>query len=106
MKAYVISGVAVRDAEPLVELRKDSARMVKSYKGKVLAAGKPCEWIESIDDDSRPERIGIIEFPSLDAARRYVQSVEFQELTARRNKYADAFIIVVEGIDDPADYGR
>ncbi len=103
MKAYVISGVHVRDEEPLVALRKDSARIIHQYQGRYLTAGRPSEWVEG---EVQPERIGIMEFPSLEDARAYVYSPEFQALTERRKQWADAFLVVVEGIDDAGDHGE
>ena len=100
MKAYVISLVTVHDEEPLAELRKGgaSSRIIHAHGGRYLTKHQPSEWYEG---EIRPERIGIMEFPSLQHARDYVTAPEFKEWTAERSKYADAMLVVVEGVDDP-----
>ncbi len=99
MKAYVISLVTVHDEEPLVKLRATgrSGQIIHDHGGRYLTKHQPSEWYEG---DPQPERIGIMEFPSLEDARAYVNSPELKAFANERSKYADAWLVVVEGVED------
>lgn len=54
---------------------------------------------EAFDGGWEPKRIVIIEFESLEAARRFVNSTKYNALNDLRHKAANSRIIVVGGCD-------
>jgi uncharacterized protein (DUF1330 family) len=94
LAAYVIANIKVKDPERYPEYARQTPAVVQQHGGRFLAKGGRYEELEG----SWPERrLVIIEFPDMEAARRWYDSPEYQELAELRRRYADGEIVVVEG---------
>jgi len=94
MPAYFIVDVNVQDAAGFEEYRKRVPATVEKYGGKFLIRGGKFEKLEG---DWHPTRVVLLEFPSLEQAKRWYNSEEYREPKALRFKTAKTNLILVEG---------
>ncbi len=94
MPAYVIADIDVHDAEayrpypPLVD------ETLGSFGGRFLVRGGEHEVLEG---DWQPHRLVVIEFPTIDEARRWYDSEAYAGAMAIRKSASDGNIILVAG---------
>jgi uncharacterized protein (DUF1330 family) len=94
-KAYVIARVTVTDPEAYAEYAKGATEAIKKYNGRPLARGGTYEALEG---EVRPRNV-VIEFDSMEQARRYYQSPEYQAAKAKRDGACVAEFVLVEGAE-------
>jgi uncharacterized protein (DUF1330 family) len=94
-KAYVIARVTVTNPDAYSEYVKGATEAIRKYGGKPLARGGAYAALEG---DARPRNV-IIEFESLEQAKRYYHSPEYQDAKAKRDGAAFAEIVAVEGVE-------
>ena len=94
MTAYVIVDIEVIDPEGYKEYVKLASEAVKLYGGKYIARGGPNETLEG---DWQAKRLVILEFPSTEQAKNWLNSPEYAPARALRHQYAQSNIVVVEG---------
>ena len=95
MPAYVIVNSAPKDPERMAEYLKGAPATVEQYGGRYLARGGQFECLEGA---WTPTRLTLLEFPSLEDAKRWHASAEYRPLKELRQSAADADFVVVEGI--------
>jgi uncharacterized protein (DUF1330 family) len=95
MVAYLIAQVRVDDQESYKQYAARSPAIIAKYGGRVLARGGAVEILEGT---SSRGRVVIIEFPSMDAARSFYDSPEYQEAKQLRLSISDAQFLIVEGV--------
>ena len=95
MPAYVIADVAVTDPALMNEYRKLVPATVAAYGGRFVVRGGPHQKIEG---DWTPSRLVIIEFPSMEQARRWYDSEEYRAPKAMRIKAGRTNLVFVEGV--------
>ena len=95
MSAYFIVDVNVQDAAGFEEYRKRVPAIVEKYGGKFLVRGGKFEKLEG---KWQPTRVVLLEFPTLEQARRWYDSEEYREPKALRFKTAKTDLILVEGV--------
>lgn len=95
MVAYVINDMEVTDPELLEEYKQLSPPTVAQYGGRFLARGGR---VETIEGAWSPKRLVIIEFPSVEKARAWVESVEYEQARRLRQRASRSNIVVVEGV--------
>jgi uncharacterized protein (DUF1330 family) len=96
MAAYIIARVLVNDWE---KYRQDTQRMpavIAKYGGKFIVRGGEVVTLEGPHED---RRVVVIEFPSLEQAKAFCNSKEYQEARSLRLEAATASFIAVEGCD-------
>lgn len=94
MPAYVIVDIEVTDPGGFEEYRKQVPATVQKYGGRFLVRGGAMEVIEG---DWRPKRVVVLEFPSMEQARRWYDSEEYRAPKALRLKTSRGKIVLVEG---------
>jgi len=94
MAAYVIADVEVTDPEGYAEYRSQTAATVEKYDGRFLARGGAVGVLEGTWS---PSRLIIIEFPSVERAREWVDSPEYSAIKGIRHRTALSNVIVIEG---------
>ena len=94
MIAYVIVDIEVADPEGYKEYVKLAPEAVKFYGGKYIARGGANETLEG---NWQAKRLVILEFPSLEQAKAWLNSPEYAPARALRHKYARTNMVVVEG---------
>jgi len=95
MPAYAIVDVTTTDPALMDEYRKLVPATFEAYGGKFIVRGGAHQTIEG---EWKPNRLVMIEFPSMDHAKRWYASPEYQEPLAMRLKAGRANFVLVEGV--------
>jgi uncharacterized protein (DUF1330 family) len=95
MPAYVIANVDVRDAARYEEYRKMVLPTIQAFGGRFLARGGK---IDSLEGPWQPNRIVIVEFPSVERAKAWWSSPEYAPAKALRQQTSEGSLIVIEGV--------
>jgi uncharacterized protein (DUF1330 family) len=94
MLGYVIAEVEVTDPATYEEYRKRVPAIVAQYGGKYLVRGGA---VESKEGGWNPKRLVVLEFASLEQARKWYHSPEYAPVLALRLKAARSKMVLVEG---------
>jgi len=94
MAAYVIVDIEINDVALYDDYRKRVPATIAKYGGKFLVRGGPFEQLEGT---WQPTRLVLLEFPSMEQAKRWYDSEEYREPKAIRLKASKANLIIVEG---------
>ena len=95
MSAYVVCEIVVNNLKGYEEYKRLAPPTIANYGGKYITRGGRAENLEG---DWQPNRIVILEFESVEMAKQWLDSEEYQEAKALRHKYATSHTIVVEGV--------
>ncbi|MBL8838436.1 MAG: DUF1330 domain-containing protein [Alphaproteobacteria bacterium] len=95
MVAYVIADIQVTDPVKYEGYKQLTPAAAAKYGGRFIARGG---HIATLEGDWKPERVIILEFPSLDQAKAFYASVEYTAARRARAGAANMNIIVVEGV--------
>ncbi len=95
MPALVIVEIEVHDPEAYETYRSLVPASVDAYGGKFIARGGATENLEG---DWAPERIVVLEFPSLERARQWWGSPEYRDAKAIRMRAARTRMIATDGV--------
>ena len=96
MAAYFIVDVDVQDPKSYEEYRKGVPATVAKHGGKFLVRGGAYTKLEG---EWSPKRLVVLEFPSVEQARRWYDSADYRELKALRMKTANTQVVLVEGAE-------
>jgi uncharacterized protein (DUF1330 family) len=94
MAAYLIAEIDVHDAALFEEYRKLVPATIAGHGGKYLVRGGATETLEG---GWTPKRMVVLEFPSLEQARKWYHSADYAPALAMRLKAARTKAILVEG---------
>ena len=94
MAGYVIVNIQVTDPEQYEKYKPLAAAAVAQYGGRYLARGGAMECVEG---NWPQRRIAILAFPSVEDARRWYASPEYQAAKQVRASAATGDFIIVEG---------
>lgn len=94
MTAYVMVEMTVTDPVAIEDYRKLAGAAVAHYGGRFIVRGGRTE---TFDGDWHPQRIIVLEFPSLEDARKWRASPEYQAACEIRDRAAQTRMIAVEG---------
>jgi len=95
MAAYVIADVEVTDPAAYEEYRKLVPATIEKYGGKYLARGGATEVKEG---NWTPARLVILEFASMDQAKRWYGSPEYAPALAIRKRASRSKLVFAEGL--------
>ena len=95
MKAYLIAEIDVTDPAIFEEYRKRVPATIEQYGGKYIVRGGS---VEALEGGWSPKRVVVLEFPSLEQARKWYRSPEYTPLIALRQKGARGKVVLVEGV--------
>jgi uncharacterized protein (DUF1330 family) len=95
MAAYVIVDLTVTDQPTMDEYRKLVPGTLAKYGGRFLVRGGAHQTVEG---DWKPNRVVVLEFPSMEQAKRWYDSEEYREPKAMRLRAGRANMIMVEGV--------
>ena len=94
MSAYLIVRASVSDPAAYERYKQGAQRAVQQYGGRYLVRGGEVLTLEGAEEQ---RRIVVIEFSSIDHARKFYDSAEYQEARLHRLNAAEGEFIVVEG---------
>ncbi len=95
MSAYFIVDLEVTDPVGIEEYRKQVPATIAKYGGRYLVRGGKHETLEG---DWHPRRVILLEFPSVEQAKRWYDCEEYRGPKALRFKTARTNLILVEGV--------
>jgi uncharacterized protein (DUF1330 family) len=95
MSAYIIANVTVTNPAQYEEYKKWSSAAMQAHKAEVCVRGGATEVLEG---DWSPERIVVLKFPSMEAAKAFNASPEYSKARDARQGAAVMRMIVVEGV--------
>ena len=95
MPAYVIVEIDVLDPLDYEECKRLTPASVAVYGGRYLARGGKTEVLEG---GWTPKRVVILEFPSVERAKAWLDSPEYAPAKAIRHRAARTNMVVIEGM--------
>ena len=93
--AYIIANIRVTNPEQYEDYKKLSTIAMKAHGAEVCVRGGKVEVLEG---DWTPDRVVLLKFPSLEAARAFNDSVEYAAARQSRQGAAVMRMVVVEGV--------
>ena len=94
MTAYVIVEIEITDPVGYEDYKKMVPPSLAAYDAKIVVRGGACETLEG---GWRPQRMVVLEFPSMMRAKQWWGSTEYRDAKALRQRTAKTKMIVVEG---------
>ncbi len=95
MSAYVIVEVTITDPKEYEEYKKLTPAAIAAYDGRFVVRGATAE---SLEGDWQPERMVVLEFPSVERAKEWWQSDLYTTAKLIRQRAAKTKMIVVAGV--------
>ncbi len=94
MAAYVIVQVEVTDGDKFKEYLKEIPRVIAQYGGRYIARGGEIVMLEG---EGQTGRMVLTEFPSLQKAKEWYSSEEYQQVKSLRKGAATGSLIAIDG---------
>jgi uncharacterized protein (DUF1330 family) len=98
MAAYVIVETDVHDAEQYEQYKTASPDAVHAGEGRFIVRGGELAVLEG---DWNPSRLVVLEFPDLEAAKRWYVSPEYEKAKRLRDGAANLRMVAVQGLEKP-----
>ncbi len=95
MPAYIIADVTVTDPATMEEYRKLVPATLAPYGGRFVVRGGAHQTLEG---DWKPNRLVVLEFPSLEQAKRWYDSEQYREPKAMRLRAGRTNLVIVDGL--------
>ena len=93
--AYIIADVDVKNPQQYEEYKRLSTLAMKAHGAEVCVRGGQVEVLEG---DWSPRRLVMLKFPSMDQARKFNASAEYDAARKAREGIAVMRMVVVEGV--------
>jgi uncharacterized protein (DUF1330 family) len=94
VSAYLICMVRVDDVETYKKYTARTPALIEKYGGRFLVRGGAVEAIEGAPFN---DRLVVLEFSSKEAAHRFYNSPEYQEILSLRHKSSESRFLLAEG---------
>jgi len=94
MAAYIIVDISITDPKEYEEYKKLTPASVAAYDGKFIVRGGQSETLEG---NWQPERIVVLQFPSVERAKDWWNSDKYLKAKTIRQRSAKTKMILVEG---------
>ena len=95
MAAYIIADLTVTDPAAMEEYRKLVPGTLAPFGGRFIVRGGAHQTVEG---DWKPNRLVIIEFPSLEQAKRWYDCEEYRGPKAMRLRAGRTNLVMVDGV--------
>jgi len=95
MPAYLIVETDITDPELYEQYKAASPGAIEAGGGRFVVRGGEMAVLEG---DWQPKRLVVVEFPDLEAAKRFYDSPEYQAAKALREGAAHLNMVAVEGV--------
>ena len=96
MPAYLIGNIEVTDPAAYEEYKKGVGATVAAYGGRSLA--RPGAMMEVLEGDWAPKRLVILEFPSVEQAKKWYDSPEYSAIKGIRHRSAISKLLLAYGV--------
>lgn len=94
MAVYMVFNEQVTDQDQFDKYRQQAGPLISRYGGRFLVRGGT---VTSLEGNPRFDRVVIIEFDDLAAARRFYDSEEYRPLIRLRQSASTGYAAIVEG---------
>ncbi len=95
MPAYVIADVTVTNPERYPEYTRLVPATLEPYGGRFIVRGG---GVEGLEGGWRPQRLVVIEFPSLEQAKAWYHSAGYGPVRELRWQFSEGKLLLVEGV--------
>ena len=95
MPAYLIANIDVHDRATFETYRAQIPAVIASFGGRYLVRGGE---VLPVEGDPGLKRVVVLEFPSLEAARRFWDSPEYEPVKRLREQSATSHVALVDGM--------
>jgi uncharacterized protein (DUF1330 family) len=95
MPGYLIANLDITDAAVFDQYREKVTPIIAQYGGRYLVRGGA---VEALEGTLPLHRLVVLEFPSLDAARRFYHSADYAPVMKLRFASAQSDIVLVDGV--------
>ena len=95
MKGYIVANVDVTDADAYEPYKAQVHAIIARYGGRYLVRGGA---IEVREGEPGLSRLVILEFPSVEAARTFYDSPDYQAIVPIRQAHARSTLVIAEGV--------
>ena len=99
MKGYVIATVRVEDAQGYEPYRQRAQEIIAGHGGRYLVRGGRVDVREGTLER---DRVIVLEFPTMEQARAFYDSDDYQAIVPIRQRNAEAQLFLVEGVAEDA----
>ena len=97
MKGYLLANLDIQDQPTFQRYREEVVPLIRKYGGRYIIRGGE---VEDLEGHLGLKRLIILEFPSVQAARAFYHSPEYQPVKAIRLQSATSEVALVLGYDD------
>lgn len=94
MPAYLIAEIEVTDPSAYEQYKALTPAAIAKHGGRFIVRGGK---VETREGDWKPQRLVVVEFPSLEAARKFYDSPEYAPALAIRLRAARSRLVIAEG---------
>ena len=94
MAAYIIARILVTDPTQYEEYKKLSPAAAAAFGGEFIVRGGETETLEGAEET---RRLVVVRFDSMDQARAFYRSEQYQAAKAAREGAAEAQFVLVDG---------
>jgi uncharacterized protein (DUF1330 family) len=94
MPGYLIANLKVTDPEGFERYRAGVPAVIAQYGGRYAVRGGMLDRLENAEGF---DRVVVLEFPSLDAARAFYRSPEYAPLLKLRIETTESQVVLVDG---------
>ncbi len=95
MSAYIIAEVTVTNEAQMLQYREWSSRAMQEHGAEVLVRGGR---VEPLEGDWLPQRVVVLKFANIDAARAYYDSETYTQARRVREGAGTIRMFAVEGV--------
>jgi uncharacterized protein (DUF1330 family) len=95
MKAYAIVDIQILDTGKFEKYKQMAASSIAQYGGNYVVRGGK---IEPLEGGWNPERLAIVEFPSVEQAKAWYDSMEYAPAKNIRKEASRTRFLIVEGV--------
>ena len=97
MKGYLIANLDIQDQPTFQRYREQVLPLIARYGGRYIIRGGE---VEELEGHLGLRRLIVLEFPSVEAARAFYDSPEYQPVKAIRLQSASSDVALIVGCDD------
>lgn len=94
MAGYLIANITVKDSEAFARYRTEVSPIIARFGGRYLVRGGA---VEEVEGSMGLERVVVLEFPSVEAAREFYRSPDYAPLIALRRGATLSSVALVDG---------
>jgi uncharacterized protein (DUF1330 family) len=95
MAAYLVVDINITNPQQFEEYKKLAPAAIAKFGGRYLIRGGAYEAVEG---DWKPQRLTVVEFESMDKAKAFYSSPEYQAAIKARKGAANMKMLLVQGV--------